>query len=204
MKNITRSLVVILWFSMMISFSRQANPSSPKEKQNMAESEKEKSKKDGLRKVTQNRNWDIDEEIDNTIEIEMDRVMRSVEEEIKNLDIHVEPFEIDIPEIDVDIDGLTELAGMNIDIDIDPFDFDDIDIDVDFGNDFDWDEDEESYHEEGLIKLSDDQEKDKDKRKLKEKSEKDKNKDKDKIEKGKAKVKDKNDDDKSKGLKKIN
>lgn len=223
MKNTTLPILVILCLSVITGFSRQANP-APQKGDKKSETVKSKSGKEGLRKVTQHRDWDVDVNIDeaqieNTINIEVDRAIRTVNEVLKDLDIRMESFEIDIPEIDIELDEMIDLADIDVDIDVDidddfdfdfdfdvdeDFDFDfDIDVDIDIDDDFDF-EDDGSYRSQGLIKVYGNDDKEKDKEKLKDKSEKEK----DKLEKQlKDKIKDKEEKqekDKSKGLKKIN
>jgi hypothetical protein len=202
MKIISRISVGIFCLAAIFSYS-QGNL-IPKQEKKTSEAVKTPSGKEGLRKISQPKALDIEVDIDeveieNSIKIEVDRAVRTVENIMENMEIHIAPIEIEFPEINIDTDHFIDLA--DIDIDIDPIDIEDIDIEIDIDSDFefdnDWDEGEEedSFRSEGLIKLSGKGEHEKIKEKLKDKS--------DKEQKVKTKVKDKEDKDKSKGLKKI-
>jgi hypothetical protein len=163
------------------------------------------SKSAGLKKIDsgsqfRNRNFNvnIDEEaLEASIELAVRDAMRSVEQVLEKLEIHIEPIEINLNNLDLNIDPIvinTPKIDVNvdpIDIDLDDMDFDMVmDIDVDIDDDrFDWDNDDEdndSFFQKEKAKEK--EEKEKMKSKEKEKSDKQINQEK----------------DMAKGLKKIN
>jgi hypothetical protein len=199
MKHTLRIVFAFLLASLAtVGFSQQTNPRQEKKTQ-ITEGTVEESKTNGLRKVTNNRNWNfevnIDEEaLEASIEAAIERAMLDVEvamERLEKLEIHLEPIEINLSALenmDINIDPIViDIGDLDIDIEVEVDELEDLDIEVDLG-DLDEDEDGEADDDrkKGLKKLSSDP----DKEKLKEKSDKEK-------EKG---IKE---DKKSKGLKKI-
>lgn len=207
-----RPLFVILILLLAIpGFSQDPKKAEPKSDVKVS---KEEPRADGLKRISGRpaREYDFDIDIDEkaleaNIERAVERAMRDVEEaldKLERLDIHIEPIEINLGDLNLDIDPIEiQIPDLDIDIDIEPLDMDmDIDIDHDFDHDLDWDND--NHHDNDLDEDEDDEDsfvnKDKNKDKLKEKDkQKNKSDQNDKSEKSEQKEK-----DKAKGLKKIN
>ena len=208
--------VSLLVFSAVTGFSQQTNPRQEKKTHvaSPAEATIEEPRTNGLRRLTNNRNWDFEVNIDQealeaSIESAIERAMNEVEaameslekleihlepieinlSALENLDINIEPIVIDIGDLDIDVDiEIDEPEDLDIDIDLDPVDDLDIDMDeADFDRIENEEDDEDANRKTGLKNLSTDP----DKEKVKEKSDKSK-------EKGS-----KEDKNKAKGLRKI-
>lgn len=213
MSTTYRPLFVIL----IVLLASPAFSQDPKKAETKSDSKvsKEEPRADGLKRISGRpaREYDFDIHIDEkaleaNIERAVERAMRDVEEaldKLERLDIHIEPIEIDLGDLNLGIDPIEiHIPELDIDINIEPLDID-MDIDHDFDHDFDHDWDNDNHHDNDLDEDEDDDEdtfmnKDKHKDKIKEKDkQKNKSDQNDKSEKTEQKEK-----DKAKGLKKIN
>ena len=156
----------------------------------------------GMRKVASGSQWrnmdveiNIDEEaLEASIETAVEEAMEAVEV-LENLEINIEPIEINLGYLNIDIDPIViNIPDINFDIEhieivIEPIhiDVDEVDINIE-ENRFDWNDDDDDDDQS----FDKDKEKDEVKYKVKDKSDKAVKEDKSEV------------NDKAKGLKKIN
>jgi hypothetical protein len=180
----TRLIACLLCFVAITSFSQESEKKS----------EPTDSKDAGLKRITtksgfgnQNIKVDLDEmELERSIEVAIKEAMESLRE-LENLQIHIEPIEINLKSLDLDLNPI-RIKIPQLEVNLEPLDLnlDAMDFDFDLDLDRDWDDDQDD--EEDFELLNKNEDRNEKLKRLKDKSDKSTKEEK----------------DKAKGLKKIN